>query len=187
MVAPTGKGREENEELELLRHFSSSPLQGDPSNHVVPCLDTFPIPDADGSFVVMPLLGPYNYPPFFNLAEVHNFLQQIFEGLLFMHRNNVLRIFSDIASANIMMDTRTLYNEPFHPFHQRFALDIKRRIYPQYIRSQVGMRYYFIDLGYAKRFKDSRALRTIPADRARLMAPEQVLGDLYDPFLGDIF
>ncbi|EUC56299.1 kinase domain protein [Rhizoctonia solani AG-3 Rhs1AP] len=185
LVAPSGKGREGIEELELLRHFSSPPLGDDPSNHVVPCLDTFPIPDTDGNFVIMPLLGPYSYPPFFNLAEVHEFLRQIFEGLLFMHRNNVAHC--DIASANIMMDTRTLYTEPFHPFHQRFALDIKRRIYPQYIRSQVSMRYYFIDLGYAKWLKESDAPRTIPADRARLMAPEQVLGNLYDPFLGDIF
>ncbi|CAE6510120.1 unnamed protein product [Rhizoctonia solani] len=79
MVTPSGKGQEGVEELELLRRFSSSPLRDDPSNHVVPCLDTFPIPDMDGHFVVMPLLGTYSYPPFFNMAEVHAFLHQIFE------------------------------------------------------------------------------------------------------------
>ncbi|CAE7127526.1 unnamed protein product [Rhizoctonia solani] len=185
MVTPSGKGQEGVEELELLRRFSSSPLRDDPSNHVVPCLDTFPIPDMDGHFVVMPLLGTYSYPPFFNMAEVHAFLHQIFEGLLFMHRNHVAHC--DIASANIMMNSHILYNEPFHPFHQRLSLDIQRRIYPQFVRSQVRIRYYFIDLGYAKWLKNPDALRTIPADRARIMAPEQVPGKPYDPFLGDIF
>lgn len=80
MLIPADNDREGEDELALLQHFSTPPLSGDPSNHVVPCLDSFPIPDVeDGTFVVMPLLSKYKYPPFYNLGEVHEFLNQLFE------------------------------------------------------------------------------------------------------------
>lgn len=81
MVVLSAQSHEGEEELALLRYFSTPPLRDDPSNHVVPCLDCFPIPNTDsGHFIVMPLLGRYDdNPPFHNLAEVHDCLQQIFE------------------------------------------------------------------------------------------------------------
>jgi hypothetical protein len=40
----------------------------------------FPIPGVeDGTFIVMPLLGQYNEPPFDTVVEVHDFLQQLFK------------------------------------------------------------------------------------------------------------
>ncbi|CAE6540526.1 unnamed protein product [Rhizoctonia solani] len=188
MIIRPQQGRKGLKELELLRHFSTAPIKDDPSNHVVPCLDSFPIPDADGCFVVMPLLGRYKYPSFFNFAEVHDFLQQIFEaswGLIFLHNHSVAHC--DIASNNIMMDASTLYTEPIHPFHYQFSFDMRRRLHPKYIRSQVRIRYYYIDLGYAKWFKEPSAGQKVLADPARLMAPEQIPGSPYDPFLGDVF
>lgn len=80
MVVPGQDNREGEDELAILRYFSSPPLKDDPSNHVVPCLDSFPIPGVgSGHFIVMPLLRRYEEPPFHNLAEVHDFLQQLFE------------------------------------------------------------------------------------------------------------
>lgn len=186
MVVPSQDNREGEDELAVLQYFSSPPLKDDPSNHVVPCLDTFPIPGTDsGHFLVMPLLRRYEEPAFHNLAEVHDFLQQLFEGLRFMHNNNVAH--RDIAAPNVMMDAQSLFNEPFHPYHQRLSLDLQRVVHPRYLRSEKGVRYYFIDMGYAKWFRDASSPRLVTGKQARERAPEQKRGQPYDPFLADVY
>jgi hypothetical protein len=73
--------REGQNELAVLEHFSSPGLNDLPDNHVVRCLDSFPIPgEESGRFIVMPLLGSYRDPPFINLAELHDFLHQMFKA-----------------------------------------------------------------------------------------------------------
>lgn len=80
MIAPAEDDREGDEELEILEHFSTEPYKNNPKNHVVPCLDSFPIPGVEGgTFYVMPLLSKYKDPPFYDLSELHDFLQQVFE------------------------------------------------------------------------------------------------------------
>lgn len=86
-----------------------------------------------------------------------------------------------------MMDSRPLYNEPFHPVFQHRSADGKRLVYPHYSRSQKNIRYYFIDLGYAKWFRDPNTPRTLAGGRARERAPEQKKGQPYDPFVGDVY
>ncbi|CAE6438512.1 unnamed protein product [Rhizoctonia solani] len=185
MIVTSTEGEGEHE-YALLKHFSESPLRGDPSNHVVPCLDSFPIPGIDaGRFVVMPLLSSYRLIHFYNLAEVHDLLKQLFDGLLFLHENNVAH--RDIASTNIMMDARHLFAEPFHPFYQDHSLDAKRIIHPRYSRSEKGVRYYFIDFGYAIWLRHSNAARRVVGINAREAAPEQKSGQPYDPFPADVY
>ncbi|KAG9098987.1 hypothetical protein FRC06_005777, partial [Ceratobasidium sp. 370] len=186
MLAPSDADREGEEELQILRHFSSPPFTNNPANHVVPCLDSFPIPGVEGgTFFVMPLLSRYTNPPFGDLSEIHDFLNQLFEGLEFLHENGVAHC--DIASANIMMDRRPLYDEPFHPYYQHRSLDGKRLIWPKYLRSQKPVRYYYIDFGYAKWFRDPATPRVLVGTRAREAAPEQKSGGPYDPFKGDVY
>lgn len=80
MILPAGKNKEGLHELEIIKRFSSEKLGGDESNHVVPCLESFEIPDVEGGiFYVMPLLTPYDRPAFTNLNEIHEFLRQVFE------------------------------------------------------------------------------------------------------------
>lgn len=85
------------------------------------------------------------------------------------------------------MDARSLYDEPFHPYHQRLSLDIQRVVHPRYLRSEKGARYYFIDMGYAKWFRDPNSPRLVTGKQARERAPEQKRGQAYDPFLADIY
>ncbi|KAH7332933.1 kinase-like domain-containing protein [Rhizoctonia solani] len=180
------KQGEGEDELAILEHFSSPPFKDVVANHVVPCLDTFPIPVAEsGQFVVMPLLGQYDELSFKRIAEVHDFFQQIFEGLQFMHENNVAHC--DICSGNIMMNSRVLYDEPFHPVYQDHSLDIQRMVYPRYSRLEKSIRYYFIDMGFATWFTDPNAPRLVTGKSARIMAPEQKSNQPYDPFLVDIY
>ena len=86
-----------------------------------------------------------------------------------------------------MIDLRPLYDEPFHPVHHTLSPDIQRRVFPQHRRSEKGVRYYYIDLGYAKWFQDPNAPRMIAGGAAREMAPEQLRDRLYDPFLSDVY
>jgi hypothetical protein len=80
MLEPSLEDREGEEELEILKHFSTPPYRDDTTNHTIPCLDSFPIPNvAGGTFFVMPLLSEYKEPPFYDLSELYDFLNQIFE------------------------------------------------------------------------------------------------------------
>ncbi|KAJ1308133.1 hypothetical protein OPQ81_003853 [Rhizoctonia solani] len=183
VVPKEGEGEDE---LAILQHFASPTLKDDPANHIVPCLDSFPIPDAElGQFVVMPLLGQYDDIPFKRISEVHDFLQQIFEGLVFMHEHDVAHC--DISSVNIMMNSRVLYDEPFHPIYQKQSLDIQRMIRPKYSRLEKSIRYYFIDMGFATWFRGSKEPRLVTGKLARIMAPEQKINKPYDPFLVDVY
>ncbi|QRV89239.1 kinase domain protein [Ceratobasidium sp. AG-Ba] len=186
MIVPSDMDHEGRQELEILQRFSAPPFSDDPTNHVVPLLDTFPIPEVEGGvFVVMPLLSKYKNPPFYNLSEIHDFLTQLFEGLEFLHLNDVAHC--DIAPANVMMDKSPLFDEPFHPFHNHLSLDGQRTISPKYTRSQHPVRYYYIDFGYGKWFKDPTMPRTSVGMQAKERAPEQADGVVYDPFKVDIY
>ncbi|QRV88410.1 kinase domain protein [Ceratobasidium sp. AG-Ba] len=177
---------EGEQELEILQRFSSSLYKDDPMNHVVPCLDCFPVPDVEGGmFFVMPLLSEYKNPPFYDLSEIHDFLTQIFEGLEFLHEHDTAHC--DIAPSNLMVDNRVLYDEPFHPFYHTLSLDGKRTLQPKYVRSQRPVRYYYIDFGYATWFKDASLPRIVTGAHAKEKATEQVEGAAYDPFKVDIY
>ncbi|KAF8682413.1 Protein kinase domain [Rhizoctonia solani] len=183
LIPRQGEGEDE---LAILQHFSSPLLRNEPANHVVPCLDTFPIPGVEhGHFVVMPLLRQYDDIAFQSVSEVHDFLRQIFEGLIFMHENNVAHC--DVGSANIMMNSRVLYDEPFHPVDSHLSLDIQRMIYPRYSRLEKNLRYYLIDMGFATWLRDPNAPRLVTGKPARIMAPEQRNSKPYDPFLVDVY
>ncbi|KAG8683528.1 hypothetical protein FRC11_013456, partial [Ceratobasidium sp. 423] len=52
MLVPPVEGNEGKNEYALLQYFSSSSLKDHPDNHVIPCLDSFPIPGvSSGQFV----------------------------------------------------------------------------------------------------------------------------------------
>jgi hypothetical protein len=59
-----------------------------------------------------------------------------------------------------MMEATPLFDEPFDPFNQNQSLDGKRPLYAKYLRSQCPVRYYYIDFGYAKRFRDNNESQT---------------------------
>ncbi|CEL61125.1 hypothetical protein RSOLAG1IB_09776 [Rhizoctonia solani AG-1 IB] len=121
MIIPSNEDREGEEELDIVRHVSSSPYSADPRNHTVECLESFAIPGVDrGEFFVMPLLREYNDPPFRSLDEIRDFLVQIFEGLVFLHENDIAHC--DIASANIMMNGRLLFKQSICVPNDRFGI-----------------------------------------------------------------
>ncbi|KAG8715163.1 hypothetical protein FRC08_010911 [Ceratobasidium sp. 394] len=185
MLVPSTKSKAGYYELEIIQRFSEGDFADDPRNHVVPCLDTFPIPDIEGGvFYVMPLLTQYNHPRFWCLDEIRNLLYQLFEGLAFLHQHGVAHC--DIAGANIMMDGGSLYDEQFHPLNQEFSLDGKRML-PIHVRTGRPVRYYYIDFGFSVWNRDGNPNFMISGTSAREPAPEQEEGQFYDPFAVDVY
>ncbi|KAG6847562.1 hypothetical protein H0H93_007367 [Arthromyces matolae] len=79
------------QDIPVGRYFSSSDLAANPRNHCVPILDVLdPSPGSDRAFLVMPWLFSITNPSFETVGEVIDFFRQIFEGLEFMHANNVV-------------------------------------------------------------------------------------------------
>ena len=69
-----------SKELKIHRFLSDPERINDSHNHTVPLLDEFQ-DDTDSSYlyIVMPLLQPYNFPEFFSVDEVVDFIKQLLE------------------------------------------------------------------------------------------------------------
>ncbi|CAE6483119.1 unnamed protein product [Rhizoctonia solani] len=185
MIIPYDDDQEGEDELKILEYLSSEQCAADPANHAVRCLESFPMPEVErGAFCVMPLLMVYNNPPFDSLGEIYDLLKQLFEGLQFLHKNNIAHC--DISPPNIMMDGRLLYDQPFNANLQTLPSSYRKIALPKYQRSQRPVRYYYIDFGYAKWFQDPTQTHVVQGIHARERAPEQLEG-LYDPFKADIY
>lgn len=67
-------------EQEIASFLTTQDKLQDPQNHVVPILDHF-VDEIDPKlrYIVMPLLRPFDDPPFYAVIEVIDFMQQILE------------------------------------------------------------------------------------------------------------
>ncbi|KAJ7080931.1 kinase-like domain-containing protein [Mycena belliarum] len=92
-----------SKELEMIRFLSSEPMRADSRNHTIPVLDIINLPhDPKVSLLVMMYGRRIDYPPFHCRTEFFDALQQLLEGLEFMHAHNLVH--GDIATQNIIMD-----------------------------------------------------------------------------------
>jgi hypothetical protein len=115
MLEPSHEDHEGEEELQIIEHFSTPPYQDDPTNHVVPCLDSFPMPGVEGgAFFVMPLLSEYKEPPFYDLSEIHDFLTQIFEASPYCSN---LVFYPQHRPRGSHFCTNTMWHIGIHIFH----------------------------------------------------------------------
>ncbi|KZV68698.1 hypothetical protein PENSPDRAFT_753941 [Peniophora sp. CONT] len=173
-------------EASLATALYADPLRQDPMNHTVPIYEVFSDPEApDVSYMVMPFLRYPDDPPFESVGEVMEFVDQVLEGLVFMHDQGVAH--RDCALANIMMDASRMYPDSFHPVHLDHAPDgfIRARRRP---RSRAGVKYYFIDYGISSVFGPGQSGKLVTGVLGRDQdAPE--LSDVtpYDPFAVDVF
>lgn len=174
------------QEVEVLQHLSQPMLRGNPQNHAVPFLDTFPVPgDPEMVFIVTPYLPTWDQVPFELFGEVMDFMQQILEGMRFLHSAHIAH--RDPVAMNIVMDASSLYSEPFHPANPAFSLDGKRRIVVK-PRSQGTVRYYFTNFKLSVRFPslEDRGL-VVGGKELEKRAPELGREQIpYDPFKLDV-
>ncbi|QRW27755.1 Tyrosine kinase specific for activated [Rhizoctonia solani] len=185
---PSTNDDEAQNELDILRYLSEDDQRDDPHNHGLQLLDHFPIPgSSNGSFLITPFLSDWDSIPFSRFSELTDFLQQILEGLQFLHSRHIAH--RDAQIANIMMDATSLYGEPFHPCDSQSSLDGKRRLKVKR-RFEAPVRYYFIDFGLSTRFPSLKDRRLVTGVKGREQRAPELLPAVpppYDPFKLDIF
>jgi hypothetical protein len=67
-------------EIEVGEFLASEPLRRQRENHCVEMLDVLQVPnEADETILVLPLLRPFDNPPFETIGEIIDFALQVFE------------------------------------------------------------------------------------------------------------
>ncbi|KAH7887440.1 kinase-like domain-containing protein [Phlebopus sp. FC_14] len=165
--------------------FLRSPaLLSDSYNKSVPVLDSFASKnEPEILYLVMPLLRPFNDPPFTIIKESIEFVDQALQGLTFMHDHNVAH--RDCSAQNIMMDARDLYPNGWHPMAPYMARDGKNwAVHTN--RCDVNIQYFFIDFGLSTRFAPGEPHLVVGAKGAA-PAPELSREIPYNPFKLDVY
>lgn len=92
----------------------------------------------------------------------------------------------DCAAENILMDGSGLYKGSWHPMNPWQARD-GGDLYLSRKRSEVEIKYYFIDFGLSTEFTLGQHERLVTGQQGRIEAPEQSSGLPYDPFKLDVY
>ncbi|OJT09381.1 hypothetical protein TRAPUB_14163 [Trametes pubescens] len=174
-----------SQELQILSYLSSEALRLDPRNHCVPLLDVLQDPlDPSTAFMVMPFLRYITSPPFEVVGDILECIDQILEGLVFIHDHGVAH--RDCAFKNIMMDASALFPRGFHPISKTRLPDVSG-IAPTLSRSKAPVKYYFIDFGISTRFAPQSS-RLVVGTAGLDQEPPELSDDVpYDPFKLDVF
>ncbi|KAJ7488914.1 kinase-like domain-containing protein [Mycena latifolia] len=163
--------------------------------YTLPILDLLPFND-ERSFMVMPRMRDCDCPAFETVSEVMEFVQQVLEGLVFLHSRNIAH--RDICLRNMVMDSSRMIPGGFHfIYYQTSDGQHLLRPYtgddsdPRLIKSraQAGpVKYYYIDFGLSVRFPcyEARKLVVGECGRLRKRIPEISETVPYDPFKVDI-
>ncbi|KAJ3884690.1 hypothetical protein GG344DRAFT_83642 [Lentinula edodes] len=134
------------QEVEIGLYFSNESIAADPRNHCVPIYDVIPVPNSEMDLIVMPVLRPFNEPEFDTVGEAIAFMQQLFEGIQFMHEHLVAH--GDCTEMNIMMDGTQMFPEGWHPIDPWKAKDNPLRSAKRTgFRMHFWPKYYLIDFG----------------------------------------
>ncbi|KAJ7449256.1 kinase-like domain-containing protein [Mycena latifolia] len=166
--------------------------------HALPILEVFPLAELpEFSVMVMPCMRQCNHIPCFGtVREFTEFLQQVLEGLVFLHGKNIAH--RDICAENIVVDPSRMIPGGSH-FKHSFTANGVDYLQPytgddsapflMKSRTEAGpMQYYYIDFGLSVRFPsfEERGLVTGDFGRCRKHIPEISETVPYDPFPVDI-
>ncbi|KAL5530916.1 hypothetical protein ACEPAG_3792 [Sanghuangporus baumii] len=175
----------DSKEAQIGTYLSSQDHAKDPTNHCVPILDI--IRDESEpcvEFIVMPVLRPFDHPPFFNVEEVRDFLKQTLQGLVFIHKLGVAH--RDCSDSNIMFDAVGMFPKGFHPCF--WDLDKGGKPTIPLRRSDVPrVKYFFTDFGISSRFLEGEPRLVLGLNGLDRDVPELSGFNLYDPFPVDVF
>ncbi|KAI0773748.1 kinase-like domain-containing protein [Fomes fomentarius] len=174
-------------ELHIATCLSSKELRKDPRNHCVPILDAFVDTQEPAiSFIVMPFLRPIDKPEFDTVGSILNCVDQLLEGLIFLHEHNVAH--RDCAYNNVMMDASAMYPQGFHPIAPSFLPNDVSNLAPVLPRASVPVTYYYVDFGISTLFTPEETNRMVTGWAGLDRDVPELSNDVpYDPFKVDIF
>jgi len=173
-------------ESQIATMLSTEEMLEDPRNHCVPIIELLRDPDDENiSYMVMPFLRLMDDPEFEVVGEIVDFVDQILEGLVFLHENGVAH--RDCVQKNLMMDASAMYPHGFHPSEGLFLPDSRTPVFP-ISRSYVGVKYYFVDFGISVHIPSDVYPKTALGGHGRDQEPPELSFDVpYDPFKLDVF
>ncbi|KAJ6468967.1 hypothetical protein DFH09DRAFT_1058880, partial [Mycena vulgaris] len=167
--------------------------------HTLPVLEVIPMYDApERGFLVMPCMRQCDDAPFFaTVREFTEFVEQVLEGLVFLHGKNIAH--RDICAMNIVVDPSHMVPGGSHflqPFYAANGVDFLVKYtgdnsVPHIMKSRTeagSLHYYYIDFGLSVHFPsfEARALVTGEVGRHRKHIPEISETVPYDPFKVDV-
>lgn len=85
------------------------------------------------------------------------------------------------------MDGSNLYKDGWHPMNTWLTRNGKDDLCLTRKRSEVEIKYHFIDFGLSTEFRPGQSERLVTGGLGRLQAPEQISGLPYDPFKLDVY
>ncbi|TFK96277.1 hypothetical protein BDV98DRAFT_516055 [Pterulicium gracile] len=147
-------------EREISTFLSSEELRNNPRNHSVPVLEILD-PSEEHFLIVMPLLRSFWDPRFETIGEVVGYIRQLFErtGMCYLPSMFVtasLSTFRDCKADNIVIDAHPMYPNAWHPVATREnAAYTKSAVHVSRTAAPEPIKYYFIDLGIAVRFRST--------------------------------
>ncbi|KAJ8509192.1 hypothetical protein ONZ45_g8610 [Pleurotus djamor] len=174
-------------EAEIGRFFSTGDLASDPRNHCVPIYQVLSVPGSANTIIlVMPMLKEHDRPGFDTIGEAVEFFHQLFEGLNFMHQNNVAH--RDATYYNILMDARSLYIDRYHPFRPTRKLDMSAGSPKHLTRTLRPVKYYFADFGLSCKYRsEDRPAQEDVIFGGDKTVPEFKTSISCDPFATDVY
>ncbi|KAF8916473.1 kinase-like domain-containing protein [Mucidula mucida] len=179
--------RAKKSDYAMLRHFNNPQYASDPKNHAIPLLDSFPIPNDDRVFVVLPFMRVFCLPQFHCRKEFAEALRQILEGLAFMHERNIAH--GDACTTNFLMDCTEVYPQSYHWARQN-TLDGLQTVAPHILRCQVAtpVRYHLTDFEGASSYPEGKQHALTRGAFCQIKtSPEFHSRELYNPFSLDVY
>ncbi|KAH9478402.1 hypothetical protein JR316_0008856 [Psilocybe cubensis] len=181
----------EEDNVPLLQYLNSPEMLKDPRNNVVRLLEVITVPHTSDTFpqpsalLVMPKLFPLNssHLPFRHVREVLNALDQIMEGIVFLHEHRIAH--RDACNLNFMMDPTDVIPSGFHFACDWHQPDGVTRIHFRDRCSFPQLRYYLIDFETAQIFPPNSF--TIGRYGQVKDVPEMSETVPYDPFKLDVY
>ncbi|KAJ7750732.1 kinase-like domain-containing protein [Mycena maculata] len=168
------------------------------SNYTIQFLELIPLYDnPEWVFMVMSRMRQCSHTPWFaTVREFTEFVDQILEGLVFLHNKNIAH--RDICAMNIVMDASRMIPGGFH-FLNPTTSDGTNYLRDYHgddsdsrlVKSRTAVApvdYYYIDFGLSVRFPSFEARQLVTGDFGRLRkhVPEISATIPYDPFKVDI-
>jgi len=176
----------DSEEYRIAQLLTQEDWISDQRNHCVPIVKLFDDhKNPQLSYIVMPFLRPADKPPFESVREIIDYVDQILEGLVFLHEKGVAH--RDCVMNNILMDADAMYPEGFHPVTLGRTPDYSDQAKYK-SRTIAGAKYYYVDFGISVYIPPELDGELVTGIFGRDQDPPELSDTVpYDPFKLDVF